>query len=116
MKCNQCKMPLIGVGIDRCFCEPALVKKPASEIPEYLREVLDKRDGFYLYIAKEDDCPLDRAEIPIDDAYRLMDLGEVVKEGDEYFHCFDLRWTSCAWGIGLKVDPDHVPHRRRIEK
>lgn len=44
--------------------------------------------------------------------YRLLSVGEVIREGDEYFEPQDAAWRAVLWA-GLMVDDDDRPIRRR---
>lgn len=49
-----------------------------------------------------------------DDAegYRLLSIGEVIQSGDEGYTF--SKWSSLICAVGLPVDVDHVPIRRKI--
>lgn len=50
--------------------------------------------------------------------YRLLENGEVMHEGDEYFNLFQKNWTPLLWsgfGATYKEETDS-PIRRRFEE
>ena len=46
--------------------------------------------------------------------YRLLEIGEVIESGDEYWACFDWRVTEQN-EIGDKIESHHTPHRRLVK-
>ena len=46
--------------------------------------------------------------------YRMLNLGEIVIEGDEYYSVSD-EWTPVGAGVGARINKDNRPRRRLIE-
>lgn len=48
------------------------------------------------------------------EGYRLLNVGEIIKENDEYYSYNSSRWVSIGgYSIELKVDMGHNPIRRK---
>lgn len=46
--------------------------------------------------------------------YRLLEIGEMIMDGDEWFHGLNGEWNICTKHILKLIDNGDAPHRRKI--
>ncbi len=118
MKCGKCGMPIVESGMDRCFCISA-----KRDIGTDHPGIVHIRDNIYKFnnaddIGRYDDEEEDEYVFMLHDGFRLLRLGEMTLEGDEYLNLsHTTREGHCIWS---KITPgnvytdEFVPVRRKI--
>lgn len=51
-----------------------------------------------------------------EEGYRWLKVGEIIREGDEFFDAFQLTWVEASATLGLDVDAQSFKHYRRASK
>jgi len=61
------------------------------------------------------DKPMPIQYTRIETEYRLLEVGELIKEGDEHCDKVHLKWHPVRNGVGKKVRAHFNDHRRKVE-